>query len=62
MRRARTPQFDDDTQHRDQRRIRRAARSIDGFFDGRLGALTGTSGGKNFAEACNGQRGALAER
>jgi parallel beta-helix repeat protein len=46
-----TPQFDDDTNTGTNGGygVRCA---IDGFVDGRLGALTGMSGGKMFAEGC----------
>lgn len=46
-----TPQFDDDTNTGTNGGFGVRC-TIDGFVDGRLGALTGTSGGKNFAEAC----------
>jgi parallel beta-helix repeat protein len=46
-----TPQFDDDTNTGSNGGF--GVRClIDGFVDGRLGGLTGTSGGKSFAEAC----------
>jgi hypothetical protein len=46
-----TPQFDDDTNSgtNDGFGVRCM---IDGFVDGRMGALTGVLGGKSFAEAC----------
>lgn len=46
-----TPQFDDDTNTGTNGGFGVRC-MIDGFVDGRLGTLTGTSGGKSFAEAC----------
>ena len=46
-----TPGFDDDTNSGTNAGFGVRC-MIDGFVDGRLGALTGTSGGKNFAEGC----------
>jgi parallel beta-helix repeat protein len=46
-----TPQFDDDTNTGANAGFGVRC-TIDGFVDGRLGALTGTSGGKSFAEGC----------
>jgi hypothetical protein len=46
-----TPQFDDDTNTGTNGGFGVRC-TIDGFVDGRLGTLTGTSGGKSFAEAC----------
>jgi hypothetical protein len=46
-----TPQFDDDTNVGTNGGFGVGC-TIAGFVDGRLGALTGTSGGKSFAEAC----------
>jgi parallel beta-helix repeat protein len=46
-----TPQFDDDTNVGTNGGFGVRC-AIAGFVDGRLGSLTGTSGGKSFAEAC----------
>jgi parallel beta-helix repeat protein len=46
-----TPQFDDDTNVGANGGFGVSC-TIAGFVDGRLGALTGSSGGKNFAKAC----------
>lgn len=46
-----TPQFDDDTNTGTNGGFGVRC-MIDGFVDGRLGALTGTLGGKSFTEAC----------
>ncbi len=46
-----TPQFDDDTNTGINGGFGIRC-MIDGFVDGRLGTLTGTLGGKSFAEAC----------
>jgi hypothetical protein len=46
-----TPQFDDDTNVGTNGGFGVSC-AIGGFVDGRLGALTGNSGGKAFAEAC----------
>jgi hypothetical protein len=46
-----TPQFDDDTNVGTNGGFGVRC-TIAGFVDGRLGSLTGTSGGKSFAEAC----------
>jgi Right handed beta helix region len=47
-----TPQFDDDTNTGTNGGFGLRC-MIAGFVDGRLGALTGTLGGKSFAEACS---------
>lgn len=46
-----TPQFDDDTNTGNNGGVGVRC-MIAGFVDGRLGTLTGTSGGKSFAEGC----------
>jgi hypothetical protein len=46
-----TPQFDDDTNTGTNHGFGVNC-MIDGFVDGRLGTLTGTLGGKSFAEGC----------
>lgn len=46
-----TPQFDDNTNTGANGGFGVSC-TIDGFVDGRLGALTGTAGGKNVTEAC----------